>query len=125
MFVIEDKEYNSYFYIIRHKPTGKIYAGCRYAKDCNPLELLRANTGYYTSSKIVSKLIKQDGLRSFEILEIRIFKERNQAYLYESIFLQYNLRVQPRLFLNKSCNESCRYPEERLNGEYGELFYEL
>lgn len=123
MFIIGDKEYLSYFYIIRHKPTGKIYAGCRYAKDCNPSELLKRN-GYCTSSKIVQKLIQQDGLSSFEILEIRVFKERNKAYLYESVFLQYNLRLDPMLFLNKSMNISCRYPEERLNKDYGELLYE-
>ena len=118
MFVIKGKEYNSYFYIIKHKPSGQIYAGCRYAKDCNPSELLKKK-GYCTSSEVVRKLIQRDGLSSFIILEIRIFKDKHKAYLYESVFLQHNLRVHPWLFLNKSANVSCRYPEERLDGDYG------
>ncbi len=40
----------SYFYIIEHSSTGKLYAGARVAKNCHPNELLKED-GYITSSK--------------------------------------------------------------------------
>lgn len=58
-----------YFYIIKHIPSGKKYAGCRYGKGCHPSELLQPN-GYHTSSKSVKQLIESDGLDSFEIIEV-------------------------------------------------------
>ena len=39
--------YMPYFYIIRHIPTGKKYAGIRYAKGCNPIEFMQPD-GYQT-----------------------------------------------------------------------------
>lgn len=56
-----------YFYIIKHNPSNRFYAGCRYAKGCHPDELLKRN-GYTTSSNLVNALIWQDGLESFEII---------------------------------------------------------
>lgn len=38
--------YNSYFYIIQHIESKIYYAGVRYAKKCNPNELLTIG-GYY------------------------------------------------------------------------------
>lgn len=58
--------YIPYFYIIRHIPTGKKYAGIRYAKGCNPIEFMQPD-GYQTSSSIVHEMIKQDGLDAFAI----------------------------------------------------------
>lgn len=51
----------SYFYVIEHSSTGKLYAGARVAKNCQPNELLKED-GYITSSKSVRKLIQEDGL---------------------------------------------------------------
>jgi len=113
MFVIYDKEYLSYFYIIKHKPSGKCYAGCRYAKDCNPAELL-VQSGYCTSSKSVQQLVLTDGLFSFEIIEIRAFEHKYTAYFYESTFLQNIAFYDQGNYLNKSYNTNCRNPFRKL-----------
>jgi hypothetical protein len=73
-----------YFYIIKHKPTGKKYAGSRWAKGCHPDEFMK-DTGYCTSSPIVKDLIKSDGLDAFEVLTIELMDD---PYTYETEFLQ-------------------------------------
>ena len=76
-----------YFYIIRHNPTGSLYAGCKINKSADSLNLMTKD-GYKTTSKIVKKLINEDGLESFEILKIKHFKTIEETLKYETIFLQ-------------------------------------
>lgn len=64
--------YIPYFYIIRHKPSNRLYAGSRYtpkSQTANPSEFWKEG-GYFTSSKRIKRLIKLDGVDSFEIVEI-------------------------------------------------------
>jgi hypothetical protein len=75
-----------YFYIIEHKPTGKKYAGSRWAKGCHPDEFMKVD-GYCTSSPIVKGLIESDGLDAFKILTI---ERMDDPYAYETAFLQDN-----------------------------------
>lgn len=75
-----------YFYIIKHIPSGKLYAGSRWAVGCYPEELLKPD-GYLTSSTSVHKLIEKDGLNSFEIVGS---EEMDDPYEYETKFLQDN-----------------------------------
>jgi len=57
-------EYIPYVYFIYHKPTKLKYIGVRYAKGCHPSDLW---TSYFTSSKLVKKLITVFGIYSFKI----------------------------------------------------------
>lgn len=71
-----------YVYEIHHKPSGKLYIGLRFAKNCHHTELLEPN-GYQTSSKSVKELIRQDGLGSFEITYIEEFDNKDYAHKNE------------------------------------------
>jgi hypothetical protein len=88
-----------YFYIIQHEPSGNFYAGCKinsYADSSN----LMTEHGYKTTSKIVKKLIKEDGLSSFKILKIKHFGNKEDTLDYETKFLQkVNAAKNPK-FLN-------------------------
>jgi len=88
-----------YFYIIKHKETGKYYAGSRTAKNSNPNELLKED-GYHTSSTIVNTIIKTMGLHSFEVVKIKIFNTPNEAYDYETRFLKKVNASSNKNFLN-------------------------
>lgn len=84
--------YTPYFYIIQEISTGIYYAGARWAKGCHPDELLKEN-GYWTSSKIVNKLLEENGLESFTIRKIRFFETPEETLNYEINFL---LRVKAK-----------------------------
>jgi hypothetical protein len=56
-----------YTYRITHIPSGKHYYGARYAAECHPSDLF---VTYFTSSKVVARLIEQDGVDAF-FCEIR------------------------------------------------------
>lgn len=90
-----------YFYIIRHKLTNKRYAGSRWAKNCDPSELLKED-GYFTSSNSIHNLIKHDGLDSFEILKII---ELEDPYKYETQFLLENDCANSNEWFNMHNNE--------------------
>jgi hypothetical protein len=87
--------YMPYFYIIRHRETCKQYAGSRWAKGCHPDEFMQSN-GYTTSSLTIKRIIKSEGLDSFEILDIITLDEMNipfgtdSVYAYETWFLVAN-----------------------------------
>jgi hypothetical protein len=76
-----------YFYIIKHKPTDTLYAGCKINDSADSLNLMTKD-GYKTTSKIVKKLINEGGLESFEILKIKHFDNIDQTLKYETTFLQ-------------------------------------
>ena len=93
-----------YFYIIKHKPSGKQYAGCKYAADANP-ENFMTQRGYKTSSAHIKKLIKEDGLDSFEIIKILTEVECGKnVFDYESDFLVENECAQSSDWLNRHNN---------------------
>lgn len=110
-----------YFYIIKHIPSGKKYAGCRFAAGCNPSELLKEG-GYQTSSGKIHKLIKEDGLKSFEIVSI---VTHCNVVEYESNFLQENGCAQSNDWLNFHNNDTLFPPfnsdkfKERMMDKYG------
>ena len=95
---------NPYFYILRHKQSGIMYAGSRYTtKGCHPNELLKED-GYITSSSIVRTIISENGLNSFEISKIITQEEIKQIGFsnvreYESHFLkEHGCRESPGWF---------------------------
>jgi hypothetical protein len=75
-----------YFYIIRHKPTQKYYAGCKINSEADSSNLMKKD-GYKTTSKIIKEIIENDGLESFEILKIKEFDSSEKTLLYETRFL--------------------------------------
>ncbi len=84
-----------YFYIIEHKETGVKYAGSKWAKNANPNNFM-TERGHQTSSNTIKKLIKSEGLQSFEVIEIIKLEELNIPFgcqtidEYESWFLETN-----------------------------------
>jgi hypothetical protein len=88
-----------YFYIIKHKPTGKLYAGCKINHTANSSNLM-TKTGYKTTSKVVKALILLDGLDSFDVLKVRHFENEEQALKYESKFLKKVNAAENSNFLN-------------------------
>lgn len=67
-------------YRVIHKPSGKWYYGVKYSKGCSPKDLW--NT-YFTSSSIIKRMIKDDGIHSFEIEIRKIFSNVDSARNWE------------------------------------------
>lgn len=78
--------YLPYFYIIRDKRNGKMYAGSRWASGCNPSEFMKPD-GYTTSSKTINNIIKECGIDTFEVLRTDTYCDGKHPYDYESEFL--------------------------------------
>jgi hypothetical protein len=90
-----------YYYLIRHKPSGKLYAGSQYGKNSDPNNLW---TTYFTSSDLVKKLIEEDGVDSFEIEYIDC---RSDAREYEQNYLMMMYEKHGReKFLEKFLNRT-------------------
>lgn len=79
--------YQPYFYVIQDKRNGMYYAGAKWAQGCHPDKLLKED-GYTTSSKIVNKIIEENGLDTFVIRKIIIFQTGDEAYKHETRFLR-------------------------------------
>jgi hypothetical protein len=88
-----------YFYIIKHQLSGKYYAGCKINTSADSSKLLTIN-GYKTTSKVVKKIIKEDGLESFKILKIKHFEKSEDALKYETRFLKKVKAATNSKFLN-------------------------
>ena len=100
-----------YYYVIKHKPSGKLYVGSQYGKNSNPENLL---TTYFTSSKLVKELIEKDGVESFEIEYIDC---RPDAREYEQKFLMERYEKHGRdkflqLYLNRNLSPGILLTEE-------------
>jgi len=89
IYTAEDR--TPYTYIITHIPTGTRYYGSRYCQYCQPDDLW---TKYFTSSRNVHNLIKQDGRNAFTISIRRTFTTVAECRSWESRFLhKINARV--------------------------------
>lgn len=69
-----------YTYILKSKLDGKCYYGVRYAKDCHPDDLF---VTYFSSSKIVHKLIEEHGPEVFTAQVRRTFDSATAAIDWE------------------------------------------
>lgn len=78
-----------YFYIIRNKETGTMYAGSKWAEGCHP-DTFMIPEGYCTSSPTINYIIEESGLDVFEILRIDTYCDGLHVHDYETIFLQTN-----------------------------------
>ena len=88
-----------YTYIVRHKKTGKVYYGSRYAKGCHPDDLWKK---YFTSSKDIQYYIKKYGKNSFDYKVRRIFNNVLKCQEWEYKVLKRLNAVDRDDFLNKS-----------------------
>ena len=89
-----------YFYIIRHIPTQKYYAGCKINSRANSSDFM-TEKGYQTTSSIIKSLIQKDGLSAFEIVKIKHFIIPEEALAYETRFLTKVNAAESTMFYNR------------------------
>ena len=75
-----------YTYLIKHKPSGKVYYGFRSANKVDPEQDLWKQ--YFTSSSKVQQLIEKTGVDSFDVEVRRVFETKEQAILWETRVLR-------------------------------------
>ena len=75
-----------YTYLIRHRPTGKVYYGYRSANKTEPIDDLWKR--YFTSSPRVRQLIEETGVDSFDVEVRQIFETKEQASNWETRVLR-------------------------------------
>ena len=75
-----------YTYLIRHRPTGKVYYGYRSANKTEPIDDLWKR--YFTSSPRVQQLIEETGVDSFDVEVRRVFETKEQASNWETKVLR-------------------------------------
>lgn len=75
-----------YFYIIKHIPSNKYYAGCKINAEADSSNLM-TDKGYQTTSRVIKDLIQTTGLESFSVVRIKHFQTPNEALDYETRFL--------------------------------------
>jgi hypothetical protein len=75
-----------YTYLIKHKPSGKVYYGYRSANKVGPQEDLWKR--YFTSSPKVQRLIEETGVDSFEVEVRQVFETKEQASSWETRVLK-------------------------------------
>ena len=114
--------YTPYFYIIEEISSGIYYAGIRYARDCNPNELL-IQGGYTTSSTIVNNHINLNGILSFRIRKIRIFETKKEVLIYEKKFLEKVDAKNNNMFYNLQNNDHLfSYHDDRYKSKMLEIY---
>lgn len=86
-------------YLIKHLPSGKVYYGLRYAKNCKPEDLW---TSYFTSSTDVAKLIESDGVDSFAFEVRKTFTDVLKAIEWEKKVLRRMNAVRRNDFINRN-----------------------
>jgi len=92
-----------YTYLLKHVPSNTFYYGVRYAKNCNPDELL---VTYFTYSKYVKSLIQIDGIESFEFEIRKTFKNNTTAVKWENTVLRRMKVIYRNDFINKTDNKA-------------------
>jgi hypothetical protein len=75
----------AYTYLLVHKISGRFYYGVRYSKNCDPNDL---GVKYFSSSKIVKTIVKNEGRDSFSYEVRKIFDDRRKAIEWENKILK-------------------------------------
>jgi hypothetical protein len=89
-----------YTYLIRHRPTGKVYYGFRCANRVDPHEDLWKH--YFTSSPKVQQLIEETGVDSFDTEIRRVFETKEQAVDWETRVLTRCKVLQDERWINQN-----------------------
>jgi len=75
-----------YTYLIKHRPTNRVYYGMRAANKVEPEQDLWQH--YFTSSPKVQQLIEETGRDSFDIEIRRVFETKEHAVAWETRVLR-------------------------------------
>lgn len=75
-----------YTYLIRHRPSNRVYYGVRSANRVDPADDLWNH--YFTSSPKVQQLIEETGRDSFDVEIRRVFETKEQAVAWETRVLR-------------------------------------
>lgn len=75
-----------YTYLIKHRPTNRVYYGMRAANKVDPEQDLWQH--YFTSSPKVQQLIEETGRESFDIEIRKVFETKEQAVAWETRVLR-------------------------------------
>jgi hypothetical protein len=75
-----------YTYLIRHKPTNRVYYGVRTANKHEPQEDLWHH--YFTSSPKIQELIEETGQDSFDVEIRQVFESKEKAIAWETRVLR-------------------------------------
>ena len=75
-----------YTYLVKHKPTNKVYYGMRAANKVEPEQDLWQH--YFTSSPKVQQLIEETGRESFDVEIRKVFETKEQAVVWETRVLR-------------------------------------
>jgi len=102
--------YVPYTYWLFHKKTKKFYYGSRTAKDCNPTDLFKS---YFSSSKIVKKIIKEEGVSAFLYRVDKKFQTAKDALDYEYSILRKFKAGNNERFLNEHHSRMLEWTAER------------
>ena len=95
-----------YTYLITQKSTGIRYYGVKFAKNCNPSDL---GITYFSSSKVLNKLILEQGKENFTFEVRKLFNDKIKAINWEIRFLTRIKAAQSPLWFNKSNGGSSRF----------------
>lgn len=88
-----------YTYCLTHIPSQRKYYGVRYKNGCHPSDLWNK---YFSSSKEILKLIREDGIGSFEVEIRRTFENKKQALQWEmNVLRRLKVRTNEK-WINKS-----------------------
>lgn len=90
-----------YTYLLTFIPTGQLYYGVRYREECHPDELFKT---YFSSSRVVKKLISEYGVESFNYQIRRVFNSKQAARDWEQRLLIRIDAENNHNFLNQSNN---------------------
>lgn len=104
----------SYVYLLYHRSTKMYYVGVRYAKNATPDDFWKT---YFTSSKIVHKLIQTYGINDFRHKIVKTYTKVEDAILAEH---QWTLRaIRKRHYLNAGAGIAVRPDICSLAGKIG------
>lgn len=89
-----------YTYLIKHRPTNRVYYGMRAANKVEPEQDLWQH--YFTSSPGVQQLIEETGQDSFDIEIRKVFETKEQAVSWETRVLRRCKVLQDERWINQN-----------------------
>lgn len=110
---------HEFFYVIRDKRNGMLYAGSKFSKRDSYPELFMQPHGYQTSSPTIKQIIDECGLDVFEVVKLKLV---NNAYDYETRFLRkVNAASNPK-FYNAHNNEAPNFGSDLFEKRMIEIY---
>lgn len=108
----KNSEYIPYTYLIKHNRSGKVYYGAKYSKDANPKYFFEY---YFTSSKIISEILKMEGIEAFSWEIRKTFNTKEECISWEKKVLRRMKVASNESFLNIDENQK---PHDNSNTKF-------